>query len=128
MPDLDTRHPGPARRTTTGPHRTAYRGPNATLLLDGSVLATGGSAARSAVGANAERHDPDNGARRTAPAMPDARKATIPAPRTAGVSPVVGGIAPVAAADDPATHRLVALPTEPPTTVSAEDIGSDLTA
>jgi hypothetical protein len=85
---------------------TARWGHTATLLHDGSVLVTGGSAVRSGGGAtalrSAERFDPDHGEWRPAKAMTDARTAHTAVQLATGVVLVVGGVAPVGAADDPA--------------------------
>lgn len=98
--------PATGQWTTTGSLDTGRWGHSATLLPDGSVLVAGGSAARSGGGAtalrSAERFDPDHGEWHSAPAMTDARTAHTAVQLATGVILVVGGVAPVGAADDPA--------------------------
>jgi N-acetylneuraminic acid mutarotase len=83
-------------------------GHSATLLEDGSVLVTGGSTARPGGGVTALRTaerfdpDPDHGGWSPAQAMTDARTAHTAVRLANGFVLVVGGVAPVGAADDPA--------------------------
>jgi Kelch motif/Galactose oxidase, central domain len=98
--------PGTRRWTQTGLLETARWGHSATLLRDGTVLVTGGSAARSAGGAtalrSAERYDPDGGEWHSVPAMTDARTGHTAVVLESGDVLVVGGVCPTGAADDPA--------------------------
>jgi N-acetylneuraminic acid mutarotase len=89
-----------------GSLETGRWGHSATLLPDGSVLVTGGSVNRSGGGTtalrSAERFDPEHGVWHLAHAMTDARTAHTAVRLASGVVLVVGGVAPVGAADDPA--------------------------
>ncbi|WP_410675215.1 kelch repeat-containing protein [Amycolatopsis sp. cmx-4-68] len=100
--------PGTGRWTDAGSLVTPRWGHSATLLADGSVLVTGGSADRPGGGVtalrSAERFDPDpeHGGWHPARAMTDARTAHTAIRLESGLVLVVGGVAPVGAADDPA--------------------------
>jgi hypothetical protein len=100
--------PGTGLWTLTASLDEARWGHSATLLADGSVLVTGGSTARPGGGTTALRSaerfdpDPDHPAWHAAQSMTDARTAHTAVQLGSGLVLVVGGVAPVGAADDPA--------------------------
>ncbi|MEV0935470.1 Kelch repeat-containing protein [Streptomyces phaeochromogenes] len=92
--------------TATGSLATPRWGHSAALLPDGSVLVAGGSTVRSGRTTtalrSAERYDPVSGRWSPAKDMTDARTGHTAVPLDGGVVLVVGGVAPVGTADDPA--------------------------
>ncbi|MGW3938937.1 Kelch repeat-containing protein [Streptomyces phaeochromogenes] len=92
--------------TATGSLTTPRWGHSAALLPDGSVLVAGGSTIRSGRTTtalrSAERYDPVSGRWSPAKDMTDARTGHTAVPLDGGVVLVVGGVAPVGTADDPA--------------------------